>query len=302
MACQRKQLLFVTPVEPAETGNGLAMRCGAVMQSLSASFDVHLFVVPLFPSPGARPEFIERHSVRTGRLNPSAHIDPLFKLISTLKDPRERERAMLDFPKPHLSRFVTSRSSETMRQWYGAANPDAVHVTRLYLAPLGAAFRVRGASSGPFSVLDMDEDEVVTRRRLAALYGEYGDGSAATRELEEAKKYEIWTEQHLGAYDRVVLSSADDAQRLHQTWQDLHFDVVPNALGSRPVARLRPLAEGPSRLLFVGNLSYLPNEDAVVFSDRGCAPTLEGTPCPAGGRRHRRRRGQATVAPLRVPA
>ncbi len=265
----------MTPLVPAETGNGLAMRAGAILRALAESFDIHLYVIPLFPSPGARPEFTARHCVRVGRLNLSTHIDPLFQLISRLKDPSEREQAMRGFPKPELSRFITSKTGETLREWYGADTPDALHITRLYLAPLAAAFRNRGAASSPYTVLDMDEDDVLTRRRLAMLYDEYGMAAAAAKERGESDKYMSWAGQWLDKLDRVVLSSAVESDRLRKTWQGVNFEVVPNSIIKRPLHRHPHAAEATPRLLFVGNLSYLPNEDAVAFLLRDVFPRIK---------------------------
>jgi hypothetical protein len=40
-------LLFLSPLMPAEGGNGLAMRAGATLEALAADYDVHLLVIPL---------------------------------------------------------------------------------------------------------------------------------------------------------------------------------------------------------------------------------------------------------------
>ncbi len=46
-------LLYVSPVIPAATGNGLAMRAGAVLLRLAERYAVTLVVAPLYPSPDA---------------------------------------------------------------------------------------------------------------------------------------------------------------------------------------------------------------------------------------------------------
>lgn len=46
----RPALLYITPVIPALTGNGLAMRAGAVLEALARLYDVHLLVAPLYAS------------------------------------------------------------------------------------------------------------------------------------------------------------------------------------------------------------------------------------------------------------
>ena len=46
----RPRLLYITPVIPALTGNGLAMRAGAVLEALAHRHEVHLLVTPLYAS------------------------------------------------------------------------------------------------------------------------------------------------------------------------------------------------------------------------------------------------------------
>src|SRR3712207_3611717 len=47
----RERLLYLSPVVPATTGNGLAMRAGTVLRALAERYDVTLLVVPLYISP-----------------------------------------------------------------------------------------------------------------------------------------------------------------------------------------------------------------------------------------------------------
>ena len=64
----RQKLLYITPVLPAITGNGLAMRAGSVLEALAARYRVSLMVVQLYASVDAAlpPVFAamcERHVV-----------------------------------------------------------------------------------------------------------------------------------------------------------------------------------------------------------------------------------------------
>lgn len=47
---QKSELLYVTPVIPGFTGNGLAMRAGMVLEALAAQYRVTLLVAPVYPS------------------------------------------------------------------------------------------------------------------------------------------------------------------------------------------------------------------------------------------------------------
>ena len=67
----KPSLLFLAPVMPAPTGNGLAMRAGLILDALARNFSVHLLVVPLF---GA--ERISRFAKERAARAMVAHLDP----------------------------------------------------------------------------------------------------------------------------------------------------------------------------------------------------------------------------------
>ncbi len=47
-------LLFITPIAPQLSGNGLAMRAGAMLKALSLEFEVSLLVIPVSGNPDDR--------------------------------------------------------------------------------------------------------------------------------------------------------------------------------------------------------------------------------------------------------
>jgi hypothetical protein len=58
-------LLFITPVTPAEAGNGLAMRAGLFLEALGQAYDTTLLVVPTSgPAPRVWSEFITARTTR----------------------------------------------------------------------------------------------------------------------------------------------------------------------------------------------------------------------------------------------
>jgi glycosyltransferase involved in cell wall biosynthesis len=66
----RPRLLFVSPVVPALTGNGLAMRAGATLRALARRFRVTLLVAPHYGAPGAElPEEIAAVCERVVRVS-----------------------------------------------------------------------------------------------------------------------------------------------------------------------------------------------------------------------------------------
>lgn len=73
-ASRRRTMLYITPVVPADTGNGLAMRAASVLRRLARDHDVSLLSIPLYPpGPGQTgdtlPEWVHHECVAARRLD-----------------------------------------------------------------------------------------------------------------------------------------------------------------------------------------------------------------------------------------
>lgn len=261
----RRRLLQVTPVMPAPTGGGLAMRAASTLKALSRHFDVDLLVVPVAGAATIPSDFALRHAATVQCLDLEGHLDPHFALIARLKDPAHREQALRAYPKPHLSRYCTGDGARYLYQWRDRRAVAAIHVMRLYLAPFADLFLRLPDGERPLCVLDLDDDEPLTRRRLADLHLRRGDRESAEREQSELRKYAAFAARYLPAFDRVTVCSTTDADRLARQHTRARFAVVPNGYDMEKVNRPTPSASGPLRLLFVGTLDYFPNSDAARF-------------------------------------
>ena len=261
-----RRLLHVTPVMPLPTGGGLAMRAASTLKALSCHFDVELLVVPV-TGPNTEPsDFVLQHATRVHRLDLENHLDPHFSLISRLKDPVQREHAQRAYPKPYLSRYCTGESARHLYDWSSRQDLAAVHVMRLYLAPFAEPFPWLRGSGRPTCVLDLDDDEVRTRRRMADLHRACGNREEAEREEVELEKYAAFAARYLSAFDCVTLCSAADVDQLSRHHTDVRFAVLPNGYDMPSAARrYTPSTSGPLRVLFVGTLDYFPNSDAAHF-------------------------------------
>jgi len=82
----RPQLLYVTPVRPARTGNGLAMRAWNVLEALATHYRVHLHVVPLYaPSADLTPELQALCEEIVEAPTPLAFPDRRFDVVHALR-------------------------------------------------------------------------------------------------------------------------------------------------------------------------------------------------------------------------
>ena len=274
-AVKRSPLLYITPIMPQSRGNGLAMRAGLILEALAKHHEVHLFVAPVAGDSGEAPEFVRKQTARIGVLPLRESLDTHYSLLARLLDPQARFQAELAYPKPQLSRFCTLPATARLREWIAGVNFRAVHVMRLYLAPLVDTFLRLPAARRPFCVLDLDDDEACTRQRLARIAEQNGDTEAAMLETAEAQKYREFQKSYFPRFDRILVCSAGDAARVGAEFPNARFMIVPNGyrLPHEPPARA---SSDPKllRLLFVGNLHYYPNSDAAVYLCRKVLPRL----------------------------
>ena len=77
-------LLYISPVVPAVTGNGLAMRAGMVLEALAARHSVSLLVNPLYPPIGPVPEFFARMCWRVA-MSPDAYRGVHFDVVHVFR-------------------------------------------------------------------------------------------------------------------------------------------------------------------------------------------------------------------------
>ncbi len=251
------------------------MRAGLILQGLARCFDVHLFVVPVAGDGGEASDFVRQHTARVGELELNRCLDPHFGLIARVLDPEERFQAELAYPKPQLSRFCSSESARRMVEWAGTEHIDAVHVMRLYLAPLAERYLRLSSSTRPMCVLDLDDDEVQSRERMARLAAASGDAKVAALEAAEAQKYSLAAKRYLAAFDRVAVCAADDIKRLGAQFPAVTFMVVPNGCAPPSACYVRlPLQDDALRLLLVGTFGCYANRDAAFFLCRDVLPAL----------------------------
>lgn len=85
----RPTLLYITPVTPAETGNGLAMRAANVLRVLVRHYQITVLILPIYPSgpSGDLPKWVRKQTKRIVRSVPDVRnqrfdIVHLFRLVT----------------------------------------------------------------------------------------------------------------------------------------------------------------------------------------------------------------------------
>jgi glycosyltransferase involved in cell wall biosynthesis len=262
MTSPDRDLLYVTPIAPSDTGNGLAMRGELISAAASSDFRVKILVVPV---------------VGPGRVLPGREISVL-----PLPGPRQlaaqaaalmtsatwRDRISRTYPLPWLATLAPATLAAAAEQILGPARGTPVHVARSYLAPLGIALAERIGSA--WLTLDLDDDD----EGLARTAGDEATGAAYGRLVAEFGPL----------FSAVALAAPAEATAVSAR-HGLTTTVLPNAL-TGPAASLCSGSAGPGapivprsraghdavELLFVGNLTYWANAEAAVRLVRDVLP------------------------------
>jgi glycosyltransferase involved in cell wall biosynthesis len=239
---QPEQVLFISPCRPdgvQASGTGLAARAAAVCGRLA-----------------------RRHQVRI--LTPDA----------AAAGWAERCRRWIRFTLPGLAPWCSSVPGD----WSASSAADAavagawhgrvsrVHVFRLAMAPWIARLTATCRRD-----LDLDESESQTRGRIAALARRNGHHGLAAALAAESAFYARAEQEWLPRFDRVYVSSRVEADAIRDRVPGIDVGVIPNVV-PLPAEPLRVARGGPFTMVFVGNLGYYPNHDAVCRLVRDILP------------------------------
>jgi glycosyltransferase involved in cell wall biosynthesis len=146
---------------------------------------------------------------------------------------------------------------------------DAVHVFRLSMFGVAQRYRARVAARPVECHLDLDDVEWATHRQLAQLARENGESARESEYERLAERYTALEQIARRLVDRVYVCSEEDRVLLERSgWATV--TLLPNVVDP-PVSDPTP-SEGPFRMVFVGTLSYYPNEDGVLWFLREVLP------------------------------
>jgi glycosyltransferase involved in cell wall biosynthesis len=275
------ELVLATPLWPARGGNGLAMRSGVWLEALAGLGAVHLWVVPLAVG-GQEDRGLAAELARSVTVAPLLS-DQRLLLAHRVADAEARERAIAALPLPALASYTTAEPVARLRAALGSAAPRALAAVRTYVAPM--VMPLLRQTPTPQAVLDLDDDDQLARRRLAALLRASGDPAAASREEREAERFAALERSLLPAFDLLLAANEEHVRSLRDQHPGAEVALLPNAV-AMPMATDRPRRRrttsresGELRLLMVGNLSYAPNVDGARWLCAEIVPRLRAAGC-----------------------
>src|SRR5207247_2020508 len=106
---------------------------------------------------------------------------------------------------PGIARVATQALAHARRLFATAPQFDLVVAMRLYIAPFVAAF-----PDARLTILDLDDDEVVTQQRLAELSATLSGREVSDQEKTEVDLWRVLEAMWLPRFDHILVCSEGD--------------------------------------------------------------------------------------------
>src|SRR5262249_725100 len=123
-------------------------------------------------------------------------------------------------------------------------------------------------------ILDMDEDDARTLRRIGVLRTANGDAAGGEDDEADAGKFETLASAYLPRFALSLVASEQDKASLKSRHPGARIGVMEAAGRPPQTSATSSRAIAPIDLLMVGSLGYYPNIDAALFFCREILPQL----------------------------
>ncbi len=253
----RPGIVFLAPIVPAPSGNGLAMRAGLQLEALAQAFAVRLAVLPVAGG-STDTAWARAHAEGVQVLDleglAAARRTGLIELVARAE---WRRRLTACGPLPHAATVAEPALAATVVERLGLTEPLPVHAFRSYLAPLAVAV---GEQLGSAQLtIDLDDDD----EALLASIGDHAEAAAFGRLLACFGREFAW----------LSLASAVEARAVAAR-HGARTVVIPNAVEVQADQQRARATSSEPVLLFVGNLTYGPNVEAAEILARELVPRV----------------------------
>lgn len=258
----RRRILFLTYLYPSFLGSGTQIRAAALVRMLAARGDVYLMVVNRYERlPGPTDPEMEAlcRKIQYLRLVPDREKGDNWHEIST-------DVAWTKIP--HMD-CTTGNISGALKDFYDAHGLDSLFVFRIE-----SYFLMEGSLNlFPRAYLDLDEFASRRNQLIDNLKSEAeGTGRDPARNRANAV-IRIIEKKIIPRFEKVFVSSEREAREAREIHPDGRIHVLPNVFPHRTPQTAAPATQ-PREILFVGTLSYYPNEDAVRYFCRDIFPLI----------------------------
>lgn len=265
------KFMFVCPTQPIANGAGIQKRAWSHLEALSRHGEV-VVVLVLTDGQIARLEPLDDIRARSHSL----HIIPLDQTS------RARVSGIPGFTA--LKRWLTrghpmlapreNAETSAMRDCVRSRSYDLLFCFRLRAFSLLDPVFGRAFTGNHKVFVDFDDIESVASQRELENQGDaVGFEQRLLMNIELAETFAL-EQCALRDAAGVSVCSTLDAERLRKVGSNAKVCVVPNALPKMEMLSTHPMKQEVN-ILFVGTMTYQPNEDAVVFFCREIVPLIK---------------------------
>lgn len=248
----KKKLLYLSPVQPARGGSGLAMRALSVLHALLQHYRVYLLVIDPWSSNNQT----------------LANIPEQVEILEVPSDIFANQQTTGQKFSPSEWPLLTIDQSDFMNELIKQYGFDRAHVFRLYMAPFVSSFLGRIPCA-----LDLDELESQTRFRHAENCHHSGATQNAHAHIINGQFYKAAERVWLRKFDQIYVCSKQSKNELIRQHKKLQITILPNTI-EIPSIKHTSLPPELFTILFVGNMGYYPNRDAVSFLNKQVVPEI----------------------------
>jgi len=251
----KPRALFLAAEAPYPIIGGGPNRAASVLEYLARRFSVHgiFFREPGAPDPAA--------AIPPGRLDRADVVQLPYHSKRLLARLLRNASRLARNRSPLIDRF--SGFDAQIERFLNGQRYEAAFIEHFWCAPYVQQLRPRAKRV----VVDLYNIESAWHRSMAASESgalAWAHGRFARAAL-DSERY--W----LPRFDRILVTSHDDAKLVREIDADVPITVYPNAL---PLIVPPPRSDRPE-IIFSGNLEYAPNIQAVRFFHRNVWPALQ---------------------------
>lgn len=239
------------------SGSGRALRAWSWLQDLAVDHEVHVLVTcPPDDWPELPPDYpaFSLRSLAPGLIPIKPWLKRLGVACPFMAVISRRTVAEWALPLKHLTDLPEIADLARL-------SVQRVVVFRLYLHDVAAALSPLWPTAT--TELDLDDLESTTRRSVARAALRLAQWRAALRLYSASIQYELLERCLAGGYSRAYLAAPEDLAQAPVKLARA-FACRPNMISIPEYSEVVP-PTAPLRLLFIGTLDYLPNEEAVRF-------------------------------------
>lgn len=253
----RPTLLFISPVIPASSGNGLAMRAYNNLQYFAENHNVILVVVPWYKQTSKQIESLSN-------IVAEKIILPL-SIWDRCKTFAAGFYSKFNNNTPAPLRVLKTSQNKKLEEILETEKVDIIHIFRLYTT--AKVFNAIDFSRYNIQ-LDLDDLDADYNFQLRDYYKELKNCRAAKAAANAAEKYLLVEKTILPKCKKVFTASASDKAILQERHSQVPIKILPNVIDLPKKQESEESKQPPSaklRMLFLGSINYLPNYDALVY-------------------------------------